>query len=1196
MLTRLASTVCATALVAFLLAAAPIAPERGVPATGTGIGVNTAPAIDTTLGTATPALDNGGLAPRQLWTKRSSASIQLPVDPVTHHPQWNGRLSVKFRDDLKVRAELVPSEFVRGADGMPIPAVTELLRTVGGSMRQMLRHTPEELRQLEIRAERKSKRAQPDLAGMVYVDVTPDRLLDTARAFNDLDIVEWVEIERNQVLHGGGTNTADQYGCGENGPGDSSGITNCYTTSPTTRCSALGGGNGCNNPGACANPNGPTANCRYGCNNTACCETVSLIIPGCNVDTGGQGWDALCATYANIVCIGNVYDNTGASPGGNGGAPGRPSIPGSYKFDPCFALRGPIDFTNSNTGVVPSILIQGQQVIPNVTALAAPELQVPSQLLTYELDSTGQTLFSNDRAIPADPASAGQTAANTVLAIPYPNGQISDEGDATTGVPQQALSDPSLEGAYLSISAGCFSQHSFGGCNQVSCCVWVCRNDPYCCVVSWDDSCALRASTLDNQAGPFGDTPCTPQSLPGSCPAGVATGAFPTCVTSETPDLSGGPELAPSGLPIPNSARGFQLYKTKEAILAPFDTLPDEVPALTYPLALPVINSGNLGNDDRSSPLTNRGTLAMLNSTFRGGGLDLAGFERVASDVLRTPRTAGNSCHGESITVAVIEPSAYLNHEELIGRVTVEPNQTQLLVIAPPLDPNHGTAVLGIIGAKSDSPSPAETGISGIAYGSALRFYPSVSREEGSRIQNALTNAILDLEEGDIITIAVGLGGSSGGNGQNAGDTILVDASVFSLVRVATDVGITSVVSAGNDSAPVRTSPAADNGPDPGVVDSGAVVVGACWPGYQVGRLSTTTSVQGPYPGQNYCRMNFSNFTNSEGTATVNLSAWGTGVTTLGYGDLWLGQNPEPPGEELQANKLRSYTALFNGTSAAAAMIAGWCACIQGFSVAYWGAPQGPTELRTAISRYDPNAGGIRNVFPQCGLPYTSAQFPGYPDGGDASAGDLIAGGTQAQIGGFPNCPNTASYILSNTFGGAPVNLNVITGTLKSGNSFSLRERDGSAVAIDAINKRAGTKGQGYGSPLFYPLNGPTTDIQLQLQLSQSPQLVTGVRLETFSRTSWNLPVIEVVYFYNWKQRRWQGAGNLSLNQIGAGTTFRITGPAQDYAIANSSGGSSIYARVYTCGLGSNNSGYTVLHDLLALRVDIDDVFNPGGP
>jgi hypothetical protein len=103
---------------------------------------------------------------------------------------------------------------------------------------------------------------------------------------------------------------------------------------------------------------------------------------------------------------------------------------------------------------------------------------------------------------------------------------------------------------------------------------------------------------------------------------------------------------------------------------------------------------------------------------------------------------------------------------------------------------------------------------------------------------------------------------------------------------------------------------------------------------------------------------------------------------------------------------------------------------------------------------------------------------------------------------------------------------------------------------------------------------------------------VTNISLTTFSQTSWSLPVVEIIYFYNWKQRRWTGAGSTTVAQNGTAGAFVVPGNPQDYAIANSSGGTSIYARVYTCGLGS--TGYTVLHDLLRLEGQVD-IFNPGG-
>ena len=246
MLIRLAATACAAGIVTVLLAAAPIIPEKQL-ATAAPVSAKVDDLITQPV--------TGGLAPRAVRPKQRSADIILPEDPISGRPQWNGKLGVKFRDGLKVRADRISSTTVRSADGKPIPEVTEILAGFGGTVRQALRRTPEELRALEMRAERISKMAQADLAGIVYVDVQPEKLVDTARALNDLDIVEWVEIERI-MMPDQSTNQAEQEGCGANGPGDGTGITNCYTTSPDSRCSTLGGGQGCNDVNACTAPDG----------------------------------------------------------------------------------------------------------------------------------------------------------------------------------------------------------------------------------------------------------------------------------------------------------------------------------------------------------------------------------------------------------------------------------------------------------------------------------------------------------------------------------------------------------------------------------------------------------------------------------------------------------------------------------------------------------------------------------------------------------------------------------------------------------------------------------------------------------------------------------------------------------------------------------------------------------------------------
>ncbi|MFM8783735.1 MAG: hypothetical protein ACKOFI_00900, partial [Phycisphaerales bacterium] len=180
MVIRLVSTVCAASLLTGLLAASPIAPDRagrggsssGGPTIGNGSGkaASPAPGIEGPAIVMSPAPDNGVKA-RTPFPKVPSKLIELPVHQATGKPTWNGRLVVKFRDDLKVRADAVPGMFVRNRLGEPMPEVSEILSALDGTARSALRQSPDALRSLEQRAEARSGRAQPDLAGLVYVDV-----------------------------------------------------------------------------------------------------------------------------------------------------------------------------------------------------------------------------------------------------------------------------------------------------------------------------------------------------------------------------------------------------------------------------------------------------------------------------------------------------------------------------------------------------------------------------------------------------------------------------------------------------------------------------------------------------------------------------------------------------------------------------------------------------------------------------------------------------------------------------------------------------------------------------------------------------------------------------------------------------------------------------------------------------------------
>ncbi len=1131
MLTRLVATACAVGALTGLLAASPISPDRGKgPVLGNG-----QPQLAAGGPVSSPdAPTTPGSTGRKPFPKVPSAELQLPTHALTGKPTWNGRLLVKFRDELRMRADVIPGNVLRGADVAATAEATAVLANFGGTVRSYSRHTPEQLRALEMRAQAVSGKAQPDLAGMMYVDVRPEQLLATARAFNDLDIVEFVEIEQSAEQHSP-QNFSEQDGCGQAGEdaliGQTTGINNCYTASvppqgfPLNRCSALGGGGGCNDLAACNFPDGPQAPCRYGCNNANCCGVISSCLPGCASVEDGQGWDALCATYANVLCaaIGSVYD-AGPPVGGSGD-----SVPGQYKFDPCFAMRGSIVPLGGAGG---DVTIQGQPVTPDTPN------DVSFGLMTYTLEpGTGSFVVGVD----------------TLDAITYPTGSIVDEADVDSGVSQQALPDPSLEGAGGLISAGCFSVHPFGGCNQTTCCVYVCRVDPACCLIAWDDNCvAVAVNAPQPSPGSFAEflglgSPCASGALP-TTPGVAPNTNFPPSGT--TPLLTGGRQILPGG--IPGNARGYQTYMVGQPVVDPF--LP---PPVTYPVAPPTQPSTEVPDPTRGNQAGNLGTLASINSGYRGGGLDLEGFEDLMVDLALDPVTNGR---GQGSTIAVIDLSAYVEHEDLINRVNPEQGQTIILIDQDPIDPNHGTAVMGVIGAEDN-----EIGMTGIASGADLNFYPSVSIEEGERLLAAITSALIDLGEGDIICMPIGAGGNS----------IVANPAVNLLVTVGTSAGITTVCSAGNAGVEINAGPEE--------TDSGAIIVSACWAGYRVGVAPTFAAVPGGLPGFNYCRYQLSNY----GAASV-VSGWGAGVASLGYGDLFNGDNAAVDPQGLTENKLRSYTSgnSFQGTSAATAIIAGWCARLQGFSLAFFGAALPAPTLRQSL-----NTPG--NYFQQCGIAYDAPSgFPGFPEN-CPQYGDVVAGGQQARIGGFPRTRNTLAWLVANAFSGAnPTEFDIITGLYQGGTAFSLRELDSISLQVGAVRKRAGNSGQGFGTKLFYPMSGGTTDVQLTVSSPQSPDAVVGVQLQAQSRVSWNLPVLQIIYFYNLVQQRWQPAGYAALtNQIGGGNYAPI-GDIRDFLQLTPTGGSRIYARVYTCGL--TTQAYTVLHDQLNFTLDVD-IFNPGG-
>ena len=237
---------------------------------------------------------------------------------------------------------------------------------------------------------------------------------------------------------------------------------------------------------------------------------------------------------------------------------------------------------------------------------------------------------------------------------------------------------------------------------------------------------------------------------------------------------------------------------------------------------------------------------------------------------------------------------------------------------------NHGTAVLGVIGGDNNT-----FGVTGICP-DALVSTVSVFGTTGGPLPvwsaaAAIVRAADVLNKGDIVLIEHHLPG-------RRADFEIRDDQVgyipiewwpcnLAAIQYAVDQGIIVIAAAGNgqqnlddpiyddDPEGVAHGPFPDWWSNPfqrDPIDSGAIVVGAGMPPKVVAGTSTE---------QDRSRVRESNF-----GRMVDAQGWGDRVVTCGYGGL----SPNEPNED------RWYTSRFNGTSSAAAMVAGAVGCLQG--------------------------------------------------------------------------------------------------------------------------------------------------------------------------------------------------------------------------------------------------------------------------
>ena len=170
--------------------------------------------------------------------------------------QATGRLIVKFHDEI--RARVVDDGVTRSDANYDIRSFKKILGRYGLSARPALSPSPQRLAAIEARAAAYSGQAQPDLAGVLYVQGQNGVPLAAAGALNNLDYVEFVSYEPRMIAKQTGA-------CCQMG---ANGI--CVEDVTAVECSALPGGVFLGDGTTCGGPN-----CGVCCLTTEACIVVS---------------------------------------------------------------------------------------------------------------------------------------------------------------------------------------------------------------------------------------------------------------------------------------------------------------------------------------------------------------------------------------------------------------------------------------------------------------------------------------------------------------------------------------------------------------------------------------------------------------------------------------------------------------------------------------------------------------------------------------------------------------------------------------------------------------------------------------------------------------------------------------------------------------------------------------------------------
>jgi serine protease len=295
---------------------------------------------------------------------------------------------------------------------------------------------------------------------------------------------------------------------------------------------------------------------------------------------------------------------------------------------------------------------------------------------------------------------------------------------------------------------------------------------------------------------------------------------------------------------------------------------------------------------------------------------------------------------GQGVTFADVEAAWTLDHEDLLDASGAQRVGLELLSVNRDNagQRSHGTAVLGVVTATDN-----EKGCLGVApwpaKALAIGQWRKISAGTVDNIPDAILKAADLLGFGDVLLLELQhvpdgtslqlpceleptVSTVSSGEGRTA----------YDVIRLATALGIAVIEPAGNGDSLRTYGVPFDGGAyprfarqDPAFQDSGAIVVSA-----SLSDVDPVTLGHKPCPGANH-------------GSRVDCYAWGENVTTLGWSD------------EVSSDPTKAYTTGFDGTSSAAAIVAGVAVVVQGLAREILGAPLSAWQLRALLG--DPELG-----------------------------------------------------------------------------------------------------------------------------------------------------------------------------------------------------------------------------------------------